>query len=133
MNTTEQTTTSNTNRVQLWAGRILTVLLALAFGLSCFMKLKGGPEFAEGSAQLGLPDSMRISLGMLELICLVIYLVPQTSIIGAILLTGYMGGAILAHWRVGEAFIPQIVIGVLVWLALCLREPRLWALMPIRR
>ena len=121
------------NRIQLWAGRIITGLVAFAFGMSCFMKFKGGPEFAEGATHLGLPDSMRLQLGVLELTCLVIYLIPQTAVVGAILLTGYMGGAICTHWRVGDAFIPHIVIGILVWLGICLRDPRLWSLMPLRR
>ncbi len=97
------------------------------------MKLKGGPEFAEGITKLGLPESMRIPFAILELSCLALYLFPGTSVIGAILLTGNMGGAICTHWRVGEAFPVHIVIGVLIWLGVCLREPRLWAVMPWRR
>lgn len=72
-------------------------------------------------------------LGVTELLCAVLYAIPQTSVLGAILLTGYMGGAIATHARIGEGFIPQIIIGVLVWLGLFLRDARLRALIPIRR
>jgi len=132
MNSIESRYPSAVNPKLLWAGRIITALMAIAFGMSGFMKLKGGPEFAEGATHLGLPDSMRMPLAVLEFTCLAIYLFPSTSVIGAILLTGYLGGAICTHWRVGDTFIPQIVIGVLVWLGIFLREPRLWALMPWR-
>ena len=71
-------------------------------------------------------------LGILEIACTIIYAIPQTAVLGAILLTGYMGGAIATHVRVGEGVIPHIIIGVLVWLGLFLREPRLRAILPWR-
>jgi hypothetical protein len=104
----------------------------LAFLFSGFLKLKGGPELAQGMAHLGLPDSMVLPLAILELTCVAVYLIPQTSVLGAILLAGYMGGAICTHWRAGDPFITQIVLGLLVWLGLYLREPRLKALIPLR-
>ena len=61
-----------------------------------------------------------------------VYLIPQTAVLGAILLAGYVGGAICTHWRVGDPFIVQIVLGICVWLGLYLREPRLKALLPLR-
>jgi hypothetical protein len=71
-------------------------------------------------------------LGILELSCVVIYLIPQTAVIGAILLTGYLGGAICSHWRVGDPVYTHIVLGILIWLGLWLREDRLKPLMPLR-
>lgn len=134
MNVSENNSRLATNPKTLWAGRIITVLIALAFGMSATMKFKGGPAYSEGTAKLGLPESMRLPLAVLEVTCLVVYLIPATGVLGAILLTGYIGGAICSHLRVGDTFvIPHIIIGVLVWLAICLREPRLWALMPFRR
>ncbi|MFN8710495.1 MAG: DoxX family protein [Planctomyces sp.] len=133
MSPSEQQPIANANRKLVWTGRVISGLLALAFGMSGLMKLKGGAEFAEGTAKLGLPESIRIPLAILELTCLAFYLFPPTSVIGAILLTGYMGGAICTHWRVGDPFPVHIVIGVLIWLGVCLREPRLWAVMPWRR
>ena len=117
----------------VWVGRVLSVLVSLMFLMSAAMKLKGGPELAEGMAHLGLPSSMVVPLAILELTCVVIYLIPMTSVLGAILLAGYVGGAICTHWRVGDPVIVQIVLGIVVWLGLYLREDRLKALIPLRR
>jgi hypothetical protein len=84
-------------------------------------------------AHLGLPDSMVVPLAILVLSCVVIYMVPATSVLGASLLTGYIGGAICTHWRVGDSFVVQIALGIFVWLGLYLREPRLKVLIPLRR
>jgi len=84
-------------------------------------------------AHMGLPDSMVLPLAILELICLVIYLIPWTAVLGAILLTGYLGGAICIHWRVGDPVVIQSGIGVLVWLGIFLRDRRLWQLLPFRK
>ena len=116
----------------MWAGRVISGLLSLLFAMSAVMKLKGGTDVIEGMAHLGLPASLIIPLGVLELSCVVLYLIPATSILGAILLTGYLGGAILSHLRVGDAFIFQIVLGICVWLGLYLREHRLRDLIPLR-
>ena len=116
----------------VWVGRVISGLLSLLFVMSAVMKLKGGADVIEGMAHLGLPASLIVPLGILEISCVAIYLIPATSILGAILLTGYLGGAILAHLRVGDAFFFQIVLGVCVWLGLYLRENRLRALLPLR-
>jgi uncharacterized membrane protein YphA (DoxX/SURF4 family) len=100
--------------------------------MSGVMKLRGGPELAQGMAHLGLPESMVVPLAILEIACVVVYLVPATSVLGAILLAGYMGGAICTHWRVGDPFVVQAALGFFVWLGLYLREPRLRALLPLR-
>jgi DoxX-like protein len=117
----------------VWAGRVISVLASLVFLFSAFLKLKGGPELAQGIAHLGLPESMVMPLAIVELSCTVIYLIPATSVLGAILLAGYVGGTICTHWRVGDPFFVQIALGLLVWLGLYLREPRLKALIPLRR
>jgi hypothetical protein len=116
----------------VWVGRVMSVLPVLVLLMSAFMKLKGGPEVRQGLAHLGLPESMIVPLAILEISCTVIYVIPATSVLGAVLLAGYMGGAICTHWRVGDPFIAQIVIALLVWLGLYLREPRLKALIPLR-
>ena len=116
----------------LWAGRGISGLLSLLVAMSAGMKLKGGAEVVEGMAHLGLPASLMVPLGVLEISCVGIYLIPATSIVGAILLTGYIGGAILAHLRIGEPIVMQIVLGVGVWLGLYLRENRLRELIPLR-
>jgi hypothetical protein len=83
--------------------------------ISAFMKLKGGAEVMEGMAHLGLPESLITPLAILEISCVLIYLIPATSVLGALLLTGYIGGAICTHLRVGDPFFIQIALGVLVW------------------
>ena len=118
--------------VSSWAGRVLSGLAAAMFLMSAVMKLKGGPDLEQGMAHLGLPVSMIVPLAILELSCVAVYLVPRTAVLGAILLAGYMGGAICTHWRVGDPFFVQIGLGVAVWLGLYLREPRLRALLPLR-
>ncbi len=117
----------------VWTGRVLSALSALAFLMSGLMKLKGGPDLDKGMEHLGLPASMVVPLAILELTCAVVYLIPLTSVLGAVLLTGYMGGAICTHWRVGDPFFVQIILGMVVWLGLYLREDRLRSLLPLRR
>ena len=116
----------------VWVGRVISILVSLLFAMSALMKLKGGPEVTQGMAHLGLPESLIIPLAIVEISCVVIYLIPATSILGAILLTGYIGGAICTHLRVGDPFFMQIALGIFVWLGLYLRENRLRALIPLR-
>jgi len=116
----------------VWVGRVISVLVSLLFAMSAFMKLKGGAEVMQGMAHLGLPESLIMPLAILEISCVVIYLIPATSVLGAILLTGYIGGAICTHLRVGDPFFIQIALGIFVWLGLYLRENRLKALIPLR-
>jgi len=116
----------------VWTGRAISAAVSLAFAASAFMKLKGGPELTQGMAHLGLPESLIVPLAILEISCVVVYAIPATSVLGAILLTGYMGGAICTHWRVGDPFLAQIGFGLLVWLGLYLREGRLKGLIPLR-
>jgi hypothetical protein len=115
-----------------WVGRVISVLPSLVFAISAFMKLKGGAEVTEGMAHLGLPEPLIVPLAILEISCVVIYLIPATTVLGAILLTGYIGGAICTHLRVGDPFFLQIAIGIFVWLGLYLRESRLRELIPLR-
>lgn len=116
----------------MWTGRVISILVSAIFIFSASFKFFDTPQLKEGFAHLGLPDRIAKPLGILELSCVVIYLIPQTAVIGAILLTGYLGGAICTHWRVGDPFYAHIVLGILIWLGLWLREDRLKPLMPLR-
>jgi hypothetical protein len=116
----------------VWTGRVISGLVSLLFLFSAALKLKGGPELAKGMGHLGLPDSMVMPLAILEISCVVIYLIPATSVVGAILLTGFLGGAMCTHWRVGDPIYLHIVLGLFVWLGVYLRENRLKALIPVR-
>jgi DoxX-like family len=115
------------------AGGTLSVLVSILFVFSAVMKLTGGPQVTEGMAHLGIPESILMPLAILELTCVVIYLIPPTSVVGAILLTGYIGGAICSHWRVGDPVIMPVAIGIRIWIGLFLREPRLASLIPVRK
>jgi hypothetical protein len=120
-------------RAKLWAGRLCSAVPVAMLLFSAAMKWVQPPGFEEGLTHLGWPLSNVIGLEILEIACTAVYLVPRTSVLGAILLTGYLGGAIAAHVRVGDAYVIQALLGVLVWLGLYLREPRLAALLPLRR
>jgi hypothetical protein len=122
-----------TSEKTVWVARVISVLASLVFLLSAFLKLKGGPELTQGIAHLGLPESMVLPLAILEISCVVAYLIPPTSVMGAIILTGYIGGAMCTHWRVGDPFYIHVALGIFVWLGLYLREPRLKALIPLRK
>jgi hypothetical protein len=116
----------------IWGGRVISGLLACLLAMSAAMKLVGGREVIEGFARMGLPESLRVPLGVLELVCVLVYVFPATSVMGAILLTGYVGGTIVTHLRIGEPVVFQIALGLLVWLGLYLRESRLKSLLPLR-
>ena len=87
----------------------------------------------EGWTHLGWPVSMITWIAILEVICVLLYVIPQVSILGAILLTGYIGGAISTHLRIGEPVVMQVVFGLLIWGGLFYREPRLREILPVRR
>ena len=122
-----------TSRKLVWIGWTLSVLPCLLFLFSAFMKIHGGPEVEKGFAHLGIKPSLMLPLAVLEIGCVIVYLIPPTAVLGAILLTGFLGGAICTHLRVGDPFFVQIVVGIVVWLGIYLREERLWPLIPVRR
>lgn len=125
--------TAPASKKAFWAGWVLSILPALMLVLSAAMKFAQPPDVVEGFAKLGWPLKLATALGIVELACVVIYLIPQTAVLGAILLTGYLGGATAAHVRLEEQFLMPILLGVMVWGGLCLREPRLRVLLPCRR
>jgi hypothetical protein len=117
----------------IWAGRILSIIAVLPFIPSAIMKLTSNPKVIEGMAHFGIPESLILTIGILEISSVILYLIPWTSVLGAILLTGYLGGAIMTHLRLSEAVPMQIGIGILVWLGLFLQDNRLRELLPLRK
>ncbi|MBI2422549.1 MAG: DoxX family protein [Candidatus Hydrogenedentes bacterium] len=117
----------------IWAGRVMSALPVLLLLFSGVMKLAQPAGMAEGFTHLGYPLSVAVPLGIVEIACTVLYIVPQTSVLGAILLTGYLGGATATHLRVEEAFFAPIAVGVLVWGGLFLRDARIRALIPLKK
>jgi hypothetical protein len=117
----------------LWAGRIMSALPALMLLFSGVMKLMKPAGVIEGFTRLGYPESLALGIGIVEVACVIVYLIPRSSVLGAILLTGYLGGATATHVRIGEPFFMPIILGALVWGGLFLRDDRLRALIPLRR
>jgi hypothetical protein len=119
---------------RIWAGRILTGLvtafLLIDGGFKVFFP---GPAVA-ATAQLGYPEHLILPIGIIELACLAVYLIPQTSALGAVLLTGFLGGAVSTHFRVGDPLLGftlfPLYVGAFVWAGLFLRDNRLRALVP---
>lgn len=110
----------------------LSALPVLMLLLSAFMKLLKLPAAMEGLAHLGYPQYVALPIGIVEfVISTACYVIPRTSVVGAILLTGYLGGATASHVRVGEPFHMSVLLGVFIWGGLYLREPRLRALVPL--
>ena len=118
-----------------WTGWILSGLSALGLAFSAAMKfMPPSEEMTKGFAKLGYGLDLAIPLGVVELVCTIIYLIPRTSFLGAILLTGYLGGAVATHVRIYDVgdIVPPIIVGVLVWGGLYLRDGRLRSLLPLR-
>jgi DoxX-like family len=116
-----------------WAGYVVSALPVLGLTMSAVMKFVQPQQLVEGFPKLGYDLSLAVPLGIVEIVCTLIYVVPGTAVLGAILLTGYLGGATATHVRVGEPFFFPVILGVLVWLGLYLRDDRVRALLPWRR
>jgi DoxX-like family len=116
----------------LWAGRIVTALPVLLFVFTGMFGLRKPDIAREGFAHYGYPAGALVRITIVELACAIVYAIPRTSVLGAILLTGYLGGATATHVRVGEPFFLPIVVGVVVWLGIFLRDGRLRVLIPLR-
>jgi hypothetical protein len=119
----------------LWAGRIITALLVLFLIFDGVTKVMKVQQVVDATVQVGFPESTIVGIGAALLVSTALYVIPQTSVLGAILLTGYLGGATATNVRIGgPAFNLSfpVIFGVLVWLGLYLREKRLQALIPLR-
>ena len=115
------------------AGWIMSILPVLLLGMSVSFKfIQPAPDFAKGVAEMGYSPEQMFKLGFLELTCTLLYLIPRTSVFGAILLTAYMGGAVATHFRVDQMFIIQVLVGVLLWGGLYMRDLRIRALIPFK-
>jgi len=122
------------NKVMTWSGWIIAGLISAMLIFSAGMKFARPPEMIEQfTGKLGYPENTVVPIGVVEITCLLLFLIPQTAVLGAVLLTGYLGGAVATHVRVSDPFVPPIIAGVLVWLSLFLRDPRVRALLPLRR
>jgi hypothetical protein len=116
-----------------WTGRVLSALPVPLMVFSASMKLTHGPQVIEGwVGKAGYPLGALTPIGIVELACVLLYVIPRTSVLGALLLTAYLGGAVATHVRAGEPFVLPIIVGVIAWAGLYLRDARLHALLPLR-
>ena len=119
------------SKAALWAGRIISVLVILFLVFDATIKLMRIGPVLEAFAKAGLSEGLAVPIGALLLICTLIYAIPRTSILGAILLTAYLGGATVTSLRVGQPIYFPVIFGVLVWAGLYLRDLRLRKLIPL--
>ena len=123
-------------KAMTWAGWALTGLATLFMTFDIAIKLVDLQIVRDTMVQLGYPPQLGRTIGVIELVCLALYLNPRTSVLGAVLFTGVMGGAIATHMRVGDPLFSHVLFGVYLgaalWGGLWLREPRLRALFPVR-
>jgi hypothetical protein len=126
--------TATVSKAALWTGWVMTALPVLLILLGSIMKLMKTASVYEGFARAGLPERLIIPVGALELFCVLVYVFPRTAVLGAILLTGLLGGATVTTLRIGDPTFPlPVVLGMLAWGGLFLRDPRLRALLPLRK
>lgn len=126
-----------TSKVTFWAGRILSALAALFLLLDGLGKVMKPPAVVAGTVRLGYSERVIVGLGVLLLVCTILYLIPQTSTLGVVLLTGYLGGAVASNLRVGSPLFSHVLfpvyVGLLVWGGLYLQDMKLRELIPLRR
>ncbi len=123
------------SRKSWWAGLIIGGLPSLFLFVDGVMKLAKPAPVVEATVQLGYPESIIVGLGIVLLACTALYLIPKTSVLGAILLTGYFGGAVATHVRIGNGLFSiafPVILGILIWSGLYLRDNGLRALIPLR-
>jgi hypothetical protein len=125
------------SKSKLWTSYALSGIAVLFMIFDTGIKIMRESHAVEGTVQLGYPDSAVVTLGIIEAVCLILYLIPRTSIFGMILMTGYLGGAVATHVRLGNPLFSHILfsvyIAILLWGGLYLREQRLRELIPFRK
>jgi len=118
----------------LWTGRVMSALPILIVLMGSVMKLMKLPSVHEGFARAGLPDSLIVPVGLIELTCVITYLIPATAVLGAILMTGLLGAACLTSLRIADPTYPlPVILGMLAWGGQFMRDLRLRALIPFRK
>jgi len=128
--TDERQPASKTMRVIGYVLTVLPVLMLLFSASGKFLKPDG---MEENIQKLGWRMDQMTALGIVEVACVILYVIPQTAVFGAVLLTAYLGGATATHARIGDSVFFPVLVGVVLWIGLYLREPRLWPLAPFRK
>jgi hypothetical protein len=126
--------TAATSKKMIWTGRVISAIPVLLMVFSATMKLIKAAPVVQGMPRYGYPESLIVTIGVLELLSCIIYLIPSTAVLGAILMTGYLGGATATNFRIGDpSYIMTVLLGVFVWGGLFFRDARVRALIPFRR
>jgi DoxX-like family len=126
--------TARPARSAIWIGRIVSALPVLALAFSAVLKIHRSPEMLQfWTGKFGYAERTATPIGVVELLCAVLYVIPQTAALGAALVTAYFGAAVATHVRVGDPFAIPVVLGVLVWIGLWLRDERIRSVFPFRR
>ena len=123
----------NKQKIYKIIGWVLLVLMGIMFSLGIVLAFLKPEVSAEGMQKYGIPQSAALPIAVVEFVCGLLFLIPQTSALGGVLATGYLGGAVMTHVRAGEPFIAPIVVGVVIWVGLALRDPGLGSFMPLRK
>lgn len=118
---------------KVWSGRVLSALPVLMLFFSASMKVSHATAFMEAWSKFGFPEGLATPIGIVEFGAAIIYAIPKTRVLGAILLSAYLGGAVVTHVRVGDPFVAPIVLGILVWAGLYLRDARVRELLPLAK
>lgn len=130
------TTPAGVSSRRLWAGRIISAIPAVFLLFDAIIHIMRIGPVEKGFVDLGYAASLAVPLGIIELICVILYVIPRTSVLGAVLLTGYLGGAVATNVRVGAPLFTNILfpvyVGILLWAGLYLRDNRLRAVFPVR-
>ena len=121
------------SRKMIWAGRVFSGIPAALVLFGAVLKIVKAQSVIEGMSQHGIPEYLVVLIGIVELICAVVYLIPSTAVLGAILMTALMGGATFTNVRVGDpTYVMTIILGVMIWAGLYFRDPRVRELIPLR-
>lgn len=120
------------SKIAFWIGWILSGLVGLLLISSGINLLRQSPMVLPTLRHLGYSDSAMLAIGIAELLSIVLFLIPQTAVLGAVMLAAYLGGAVASHLRVGDPVYAPIIVGLVVWIALLLREGRMLAMFPWR-
>jgi hypothetical protein len=129
--------TEPSSNKRIWAGRIVSALPVLFLLFDATVHIMRIPSVVEGFAKAGFPISTAVPLGIIEIVCIILYVIPRTSVLGAILLTGYLGGAVATNVRqqlpmLGYVLAP-VYVAIFLWGGLWLRDDRIRALIPLSR
>lgn len=125
------TATQTVSKGAIWTGRVMSALPVLMLLFASVTKLLRLPMVVEASARIGISERLIVPIGLIELICCVVYVIPRTSVLGAILMTGLLGGAIITTLRAGDpTYAFPVVLGMLAWGGLWMRDLRVRALIP---